>query len=146
MSTTISNFAEAKAAFLKLENLRQQTALTESAIREFFDRVEGGVNQFAIFRGEQPAPPPANPELFSTAPETLADRVLKIIADGGKPMKPKDVALKYRSLSWPLPDGELYKSIGASMAYLTNRKKLLTRLPAGYIPTPTPASPNLDDY
>jgi hypothetical protein len=142
----INTFSEARLASLKLKILRMDAQNIEAALGAFYERVEGGVSQFVGSREETPTPPPqkedkeekkeTEPELLTEAPETLADRVLKIVRDAGRAMKPKDVAVKYASLGWPPTGGKLYDSISASLGYIHKRKKQLVKTRKGYIPAP----------
>ena len=70
-----------------------------------------------------------------TVPDTMADRVIKIISDMGKPLKPKAIVDRYELLGWPVPEGgrqKLYEAVAGSLSYLLNRKKVLEKTKKGY--------------
>jgi hypothetical protein len=70
-----------------------------------------------------------------TVPASMADRVIKIISDMGKPMKPKAIVDRYELLGWKAPEGgrpKLYEAVAGSLSYLLNRKKVLKKTKKGY--------------
>jgi hypothetical protein len=70
-----------------------------------------------------------------TMPDSMADRVIKIISDMGKPLKPKAIVERYELLGWKVPDGghkKLYEAVAGSLSYLLNRKKVLEKTKKGY--------------
>jgi hypothetical protein len=70
-----------------------------------------------------------------TVPDSMADRVIKILSDMGKPMKPKAIVDRYEVLGWKAPEGgrkKLYEAVAGSISYLLNRKKVLEKTRKGY--------------
>jgi hypothetical protein len=70
-----------------------------------------------------------------TVPNTMAERVIKIVSDMGKPLKPKAIVDRYELLGWPAPEGgrqKLYEAVAGSLSYLVNRKKVLEKTKKGY--------------
>jgi len=68
-------------------------------------------------------------------PPTMSDRVIKIIIDAAKPLKPKDIVNRYQQLGWTEPTGgrtKLYEAVSGSLSYLLNRKRVLQKTKKGY--------------
>ena len=71
----------------------------------------------------------------SAMPDSMADRVIKIISDGRKPLKPKEIVNRYQLLGWSEPEGgrgKLYEAVSGSLSYLLNRKQVLEKTKKGY--------------
>lgn len=73
---------------------------------------------------------------FDTAmPDSMSDRVIKIISDARRPLKPKEIVNRYQLLGWTEPEGgrvKLYEAISGSLSYLLNRKRVLEKGKKGY--------------
>jgi hypothetical protein len=68
-------------------------------------------------------------------PDSMSDKVMKILSDMGKPMKPKAIVDRYEVLGWEAPEGgrkKLYEAVSGSLSYLLNRKKVLEKTKKGY--------------
>ena len=68
-------------------------------------------------------------------PDSMSDRVIKIIFDANKPLKPKEIVNRYQLLGWTEPAGgraKLYEAISGSLSYLLNRKQVLDKTKRGY--------------
>lgn len=59
---------------------------------------------------------------ISDPPPTWIRRVLKIMADSGQRMRPKDITEEYRRRGWPLPKkGKLGNAIRSTLLYARKR-------------------------
>lgn len=68
-------------------------------------------------------------------PKGMSARVIQILSESGRPLKPKHIANKHQELGWPEPKGgraKLYEAVSGSLSYLLNRKKVLTKGKKGY--------------
>lgn len=68
-------------------------------------------------------------------PKGMSARVIQILSESGRPMKPKQIVNKHQELGWPEPKGgraKLYEAVSGSLSYLLNRKGLLTKTKNGY--------------
>jgi hypothetical protein len=67
------------------------------------------------------------------APPSVHEAVLIIMKEIGKPVLPKQVALRYLMRNWPLPKkGTIYNLISGTVAYLYKRKGVLVKGQTGY--------------
>jgi hypothetical protein len=73
--------------------------------------------------------------LNGKVPDSMSNKVLKILSDMGKPMKPTAIVDRYEVLGWEAPQGgrkKLYEAVAGSLSYLLNRKKVLEKTKKGY--------------
>ena len=72
----------------------------------------------------------------ASAPHGMAAQVTEILKQSGRPMMPKEIAARHQQLGWPAPDGgwgKLYESVTGAIAYLGRKKKMVARVPDGYV-------------
>lgn len=64
---------------------------------------------------------------------TMADRVLVIMREIGRPTWPRAVAAEYERRRWPMPRaGTIYGAVNSAMNYLLHRREVLERNEQGY--------------
>jgi hypothetical protein len=106
---------------------------------EHFSRVQVFLESFQDVLGRLSAPREdhlvARTDLSGRNPEarTMADRVLILMREIGRPVQPKAVATEYERRRWPMPRaGTVYGAVNSAMNYLLHRRAVLQRNEQGY--------------
>ncbi len=130
----IKNISEAKSAIGEMRNKFAEGARIGGEVYEFLSNLEdifigaatkSGVSQVRSENGNGITPANPKPE---PAPDSLTDRVLKIIKDAGVPLRIREAVAEYESRQWPDPGkGTIYNAVAGTIAYLYHKKRVITK-------------------
>ena len=121
----ITNLSEAQEAVAEIADFLNRFNQTLGALGNLTGQVNAP--QIAVTSGgsQGHSIPAVAVTPTSGIPETMADRVLSILRESGRPMKPKEMTQRYTHLNWPPPpNGKLYATLLSCAFYMAKKGKL----------------------
>lgn len=121
----IQNISEAQEAVAAIADFLNRFNQTLGALGNLTGQVNAPQIPVKSSGSQSHSTPAVAGPLSVGIPETMADRLLAILRESGRPLKPKEMSEQYKQLNWPAPpNGKLYATLLSAAFYMAKKGKL----------------------